>query len=196
MTEKLYPTLPTAPSMNYQESFHINTVRKYYQEIIDLRDKYQNKQKRYKIIYNRLLHTSIGATSVGIASGISAFGISFTVVGIPIGASLGVVSTASSGIGGILLLTSKKYKKKLLKCYELLDKITSAIATFDVLISQSLNDGTVIDANEFLKLQAIYLQVIQDVKNVDGKMKITTEENFQRTILDEIKNLKKVMEEK
>ena len=95
-----------------------------------------------------------------------------------------------------MLLSSKKYKKKLLKCYELLDKITSAIATFDVLISQSLNDGTVIDANEFSKLQAIYLQVMQDVKNVDGKMKITTEENFQRTILDEIKNLKKVMEEK
>ena len=93
------------------------------------------------------------------------------------------------------MLTSKKYKKKLLKCYELLDKITSAIATFDVLISQSLNNGTVIDANEFSKLQAIYLQVIQDVKNVGGKMKITTEENFQKTILDEIKNLK-MMEEK
>ena len=153
MTEKLYPTLPTAPSMNYQESFHINTVRKYYQEITDLRDKYQNKQKKYKIIYNRLLHTSIGATSVGIASGISAFGILFTVVGIPIGVSLGIVSTASSGIGEILLLSSKKYKKKLLKCYELLDKITSAIARLlDVLISQSLNGGTVIDANEFSKL--------------------------------------------
>ena len=55
----------------------------YYEEITDLRDKYQNKQKRYKIIYNRLLHTSIGVTSVGIASGISAVGTSFTVVGLP-----------------------------------------------------------------------------------------------------------------
>ena len=64
------------------------------------------------------------------------------------------MSTVSSGLGEVLLLTSKKYKKKLLKCYELLDKITSAIATFDVLISQSLNDSTVIDANEFSKLQS------------------------------------------
>ena len=80
ITEKLYPTLPTAPSMNYQESFHNNTVRKYYQEIIDLRDKYQNKQKRYKIIYNRLLHTSIGASSVGTASGVSAVGTSYSLL--------------------------------------------------------------------------------------------------------------------
>ena len=85
-----------------------------------------------------MLHTSIGVTFVCIAFGISAFGILFTVVGIPIEVSLSAVSTASSGVGEILLLTSKKYKKKLLKCYELLDKITSAIATFDVLISQSL----------------------------------------------------------
>ena len=35
-----------------------------------------------------------------------------------------------------------------------------------------------------------------DVRNVDGKMKVQTEENFQKTILDEIKNLKNVMEQK
>ena len=53
-------------------------------------------------------------------------------------------------MGGILLLISKKYKKKLLKCYELLDKITSYLATFEVLISLSVADGTVIDAKEFI----------------------------------------------
>ena len=35
-----------------------------------------------------------------------------------------------------------------------------------------------------------------DVRNVDRKMKVQTEENFQKTILDEIKNLKNVMEQK
>ena len=30
-----------------------------------------------------------------------------------------------------------------------------------------------------------------DVRNVDRKMKVQTEENFQKTILEEIKNLKK-----
>ena len=35
-----------------------------------------------------------------------------------------------------------------------------------------------------------------DFRNVDRKMKVQTEENFQEPILDEIKNLKNVMEQK
>ena len=66
-------------------------------------------------------------------------------------------------VGGILLLKYKKYKKKLLKCYELTDKITSSLATFEVLISLSSNDDSVIDANKFHKLQTLYLQVIANV---------------------------------
>ena len=34
------------------------------------------------------------------------------------------------------------------------------------------------------------------VRNMDRKMKVQTEESFQKTILDEIKNLKKVLEQK
>ena len=99
-------------------------------------------------------------------------------------------------VGGILLLTSKKYKKKLLKCCELIDKITSSLATFEVLISLSLNDDSIIDAKEFHKLQALYFQAMADVRNVDRKMEVQTEENVRKTILDEIKNLKNVMEQK
>ena len=43
-------------------------------------------------------------------------------------------------------VTSGKYEKKLSQCYELLDKITSSLATFEALISLSIDDGTVIDA--------------------------------------------------
>ena len=81
-------------------------------------------------------------------------------MGLKISASLGVVSTVSTCVGGILLLISKKYKKKLLKCYELLDKRKSSLATFEALISLSLNDGTVIDAKEFHILQTLYLQLM------------------------------------
>ena len=101
------------------------------------------------------------------------------------------MSTVSTCVGGILLLMSKKYKKKLLKCYELLDKITSSLATFEVLIGLSLDDGTVIDAKEFHKLQTLYLQLMTYVRNVDRNMKVQTEESFQKIIMDEIKNLKK-----
>ena len=94
------------------------------------------------------------------------------------------------------LLSSKKYKKKLLKCYELLDKITSSLATFEVLISLSIDDGTVIDAKEFHKLQILCLQLMTFVRNIDRKMKVQTEENFQKTIMDEIVNLKRALEQK
>ena len=155
MPENLYPQLPTAPSMT-QGSFNIDMVRKYYQDISNFKEKYTEKQLKYKNAYNRLLHASTGSSSVALASGFSTIGTSVTIVGFPISASLGVVSTVSTCVGACLLLTSKKYKKKLLKCYELLDKITTSLATFETLISVSIDDNSVIDAIEFHKLQTLY----------------------------------------
>ena len=189
MPENLYPQLPTAPPMS--ESFNIEMVRKYHEDIVNLKEKYTEKQRKYKNAYNRLLHASTGASSIAMLSGITAVPTAVTVVGIPLSVSLGAVSTASTCIGAVLLLTSKKYKKKLLKCYDLLDKITSSLATFEVLISLSIDDGSVIDAKEFHKLQTLYLQLMTHVRNIDRKMKVETEQNFQKTIMDEITNFKK-----
>ena len=109
---------------------------------------------------------------------------------------MGVVSTVSTCVGACLLLTSKKYKKKLSKCYELLDRITTSLATYETLISLSIDDGFVVDAKEFHKLQTLYLQLMAHVRNIDRKMKVETEQNFQKTIMDEITNLKKALEQK
>ena len=195
MPENPYPQVPTAPSMN-QESFNIETVTKYYQDIVNLKEKYNEKQRKYRNAYNRLLNASTGASSVALVSGVSTIGASVTIVGLPRRALLAIVSTVSTYVGACLLLTSKKYKKKLLKCYELLDKITSSLATFETLISPSIDDGTVIDAKEFHKLQTLYLQLMTYVRNIDQKMKVQTEENFQKTIMDEITNLKKALEQR
>ena len=151
MPENLYPQLPTVPSMS-QESFNLETVRKYYKDIVNLKEKYNEKQWKYKNAYNKLLHASTGTSSFTLISGVSTIRTSVTVVGLPISASLAIVSTISTCVGACLLLTSRKYKKKLLQCYELLDKITSSLATFEALISLSIDDGTVIDAKEFHKL--------------------------------------------
>ena len=187
MTENIYPQLPTAPPIN-QESFNIEMVEKYCKDIANLKEKYTDKQRKYKNAYNRLLHASTGASTVALASGASTIVTSVTIVGIPISASLGV--------GACLLLTSKKYKRKLLKCYDLLDKITTSLATYETLISLSIDDGSVIDAKEFHKLQTLYLQLMAYVRNIDRKMKVETEQNFQKTIMDEITNLKKALEQK
>ena len=195
MPENLYPQLLTPPPIS-QESFNIEMVRKYYQDIANLKEKYTEKQWKYKNAYNRLLHASTGASSVALFSGVSAIGTSVTIVGFTISASLAIVSTVSTCVGASLLLTSKKYKKKLLTCYELLDKITTSLATFETLISLSINDDSVIDAKEFHKLKTLYLQLMTHVRNVDREMKVQTEENFQRTIMDELVNLKKALEQK
>ena len=94
-----------------------------------------------------------------------------------------------------MLWTSKEYKKNLLTCYELIYKITSSLATFEVLISLSLNDNSVM-LKYFISYKLFYLQVMADVRNVDRKMKVQMEENFQKAVLDETKNLKNVMEQK
>ena len=153
-------------------------VRKYYQDIANLKEKYTEKQRKYKNAYNRLLHASTGASSIALASGVSTIGTSVAIAGYPISASLAIVSTISACVGACLLLTSRKYKKKLLKCYELLDKTTTSLAAFETLISPSIDDGSVIDAKEFHKLQTLYLQLMTHVRNVDRKMKVQTEENF------------------
>ena len=84
MPENLYPQLPTPPLIS-QESFNIEMVRKYYQDIANLKEKYNEKQWKYKDAYNRLLHASTGASTVGVISGISTIGTAFTVVGLPVG---------------------------------------------------------------------------------------------------------------
>ena len=125
MPENLNPQLLTAPLMN-QGSFNVEVVRRYYQD------------------------ASTSASSVALVIGVSTIGTWVTIVGFPISTSLVIVSIVSTCVGACLLLTSKRYKKKLLKCYELLDKITNSLATLETLISLSLDDGNVIDAKEFL----------------------------------------------
>ena len=92
MPENLYPQLPIAPLMS-QESFNIEMVRRYYQDIANIKEKYAEKQRSYKNAYNRLPHASTGTSSVALVSGVSTIGTSVTIVGFPISVSLAIVST-------------------------------------------------------------------------------------------------------
>ena len=49
---------------------------------------------------------------------------------------------------------------------------------------------------KFHRLQTLYLQLMTYVRNIDQKMKVQTEESFEKTIMDEIVTLKKAMEQK
>ena len=97
-------------TINESRKFSIEMVRKYYQDIVDLKEKYTEKQQKYKNACNRLLHASTGASSVALVSGVSTIGTSVTVVGLSMSASLAIVSTISTCVGACLLLTSRKYQ--------------------------------------------------------------------------------------
>ena len=60
MPENLYPQLPSEPSIS-RESFNIEMVRKYYQDIANLKEKYNEKQQKFKNAHNKLLKTSTTA---------------------------------------------------------------------------------------------------------------------------------------
>ena len=60
MPENLYPQLPSAPSMS-QESFNVEMVRKYYQDIANLEEKYNGKQRKYRnaSVENYYMHLQV-----------------------------------------------------------------------------------------------------------------------------------------
>ena len=61
-----------------QESFNVEMIRKCYQDITNLKNKYHEKQRKYKNAYNKLSHASTGASSVGVISGVSTIGTAST----------------------------------------------------------------------------------------------------------------------
>ena len=64
MPENLYPQLPTAPSMN-QESFNIEMVRKYYQDTVNLKEKYTESNGNMKmLIIDYYMHQQVQALLV------------------------------------------------------------------------------------------------------------------------------------
>ena len=75
MPEKLDPKLASAPLMS-QENFNSETIGNIIKTLRILNE----KQRKYKNAYNKLLHAhaSTGASSVGIISGISTTGTTHT----------------------------------------------------------------------------------------------------------------------
>ena len=71
---------------------------------------------------------------------------------------------------------------------KLVDKMTSALAVFEMCISKVLNNGRV-DEWEFTMLQTFHLGVLNDLSNVDHKMEAETRAQLKH--MEEINDLKK-----
>ena len=87
-------------------------------------------------------------------------------------------------------MLTKKYQKKLKKVTKLIDIITPALVVFERVVSKSLKDGE-IDEEEFNTLQTLHLEMLNELTGVDRRMEAEHRSQVEKSLLEEIKKLKK-----
>ena len=103
---------------------------------------------------------------------------------------MGAISLAGVSVSGVAMTLTKKYQKKLAKVTKLVDIVTSALAMFETRVSKALNNGEIVEG-EFTMLQTLHLGALSELSNVDCKMEADTRVQLQRSLLEEINDLKK-----
>ena len=110
-------------------------------------------------------------------------------------ATLGAASMTEAIASGIMLVLTKKYQKKLKKVTKLIDIVTPALAGFERVISGALKNG-VIDEEEFNTLQTLHLETLNELTGVDRRMEAENRSLVEKSLMEEINELKKKAETK
>ena len=130
--------------------------------------------------------------SLSVASGISNVVTLSTFIGLPVSIPLGVVSLTGASASGITSALTKKYQKKLSKVTKLTDIVTSAIAVSETSLSKALSNGK-IDEEEFKMLQTLHIKMLNELSDVDRKMGAENRNQFEKSLLEEINDIKKLI---
>ena len=191
MTEyKTYSNLPTAPP---QENYHWDIIQSKRQGLLKLEENYKKKYKKYTKILDQLIWLNASSSGITLASGISTVATMSTFIGLPVSIPLAAVSLTGAGISGVATVLTKKYQKKLSKVAKLIDIVTPALAEFETSVSRALKDQR-IDEQEFSMLQALHLNVLDKLAGLDRKREAEIRTQFQKSLLEEIRDLKKKKE--
>ena len=78
---------------------------------------------------------------------------------------------------------------------QLTDIITRTTVVFDRVISKSLKDGTV-NEEEFNMLQTLHLETLNELTGVDHRMEAENRSLVEKSLMEEINELKKKAETK
>ena len=113
-----------------------------------------------------------------------------TFIGFPVRIPLGVISLAGASVGGVTTAITKKYQKKLAKVMKLTHILTSALAVFEMCLSKALHNGK-IDEEEFNMLQTFHLKTMNELACVDRKMETENRNQFEKSLMEEINDIKK-----
>ena len=127
---------------------------------------------------------------ISVATGISSVATFATFIGLPVSISLGAASLTGAIASGIISVLTKKYQKKLKKVTKLIDIVTPALVVFEMVISGALKNG-VIDEEEFNTLQMLHLETLNELTGVDRRMEAENRSLVEKSLMEEINNMKK-----
>ena len=137
---------------------------------------------------NRLTWLNSCSSGISKATGISSVATVTTFIGIPVSAALGAASMTGAIASGIILVLTKKYQKKLKKVTKLIDIVTLALVILERVVSGTLKDG---DEEEFNRLQMLHLETLNKLMGVDRRMEAEHRSLVEKSLLEEIKEIKK-----
>ena len=135
------------------------------------------------------------SSGISVATGISSVATFATFIRIPVSMVLGAASMTGMIASGIISVLAKKYQKKLKKITKLIDIITPALVVFERVISGALKN-CIIDEEEFNTLQTLHLETLNELTGVDHRMKVENRSLVEKSLMEEINELKKIAETK
>ena len=192
---KLYSNLPSAPSENPQVAYHLSITEGKMQGLKNKEQMFKQKYEKYNKILNPLTWLNACSSRISIATGISSVATFATFVGLPVSMALGAASLTGVIASGIISTLTKKYQKKLKKVTHLINIVTPATVVFDRVISVALKDG-IINEEEFNTLQTLHLETLNELTGVDCRMEAENRSLVEKSLMEEINELKKKAETK
>ena len=154
---------------------------------------FKQKYEKYNKILNRLMWLNACSSAISIATGISSVTTFATFIRFPVNMALGAASMTAVIASGIISVIAKKYQKKLKKVTRLIDIVTPALVVFERVISSALKIG-IIDEKEFNTLQTLHLETLNELTGVDRRMEAENRSLVEKSLMEEINELKKKAE--
>ena len=193
---KLYPNLlPSAPPEDPQVAYHLSVIQAKMQGLKNKEQMFKQKYEKYTKILNRPTWLNACSSGISIATGMSSVATFATFVGIPVSILLGAASMTRAIASGIISVLAKKYQKKLKKVTRLIDIVTPALVVFERVISGAMKNG-VIDEEEFNTLQTLHLERLNELTGVDRRMEAENRSVVEKSLMEEINELKEKAETK
>ena len=192
---KLYPNLPSAPPEKPQVAYHLSVIQAKMQGLKNKEQTFKQKYEKYTKLLNRLTWLNACSSGISVATGISSVATFTTFVGLHVSMALGAASLTGVIASGIISTLTKKYQKKLQKVTCLIDIVTRATVVFDRVISGALKDG-IINEEEFNTLQTLHLETPNELMGVDRRMEVENRSLVEKSLVEEINELKKKQKQK